>query len=112
MPNTALPSTRPGQAQLQQHNADAFPGPHRAFSAVPLPAQEMQREGFTATRQIRDRKPCQSKHRYREGTVLTKMTVRERPTTAGDGHAAVTQDGGAFTRRSPRAEPGTTVSWR
>lgn len=74
--NFPLPFERTGQAQLRKHNKDEFPGLNTICNKVPLPEQETQREGFTATWQIRARKQCQSKHNYWEGSALTTMTVR------------------------------------
>lgn len=73
--NFPLPFQRTGQAQLHEHNKDEFPGLNTICNKVPLPEQEMQREGFSATWQIRARKPCQSKHHYWEGPARAQMTV-------------------------------------
>lgn len=73
--NFPLPFRRTGQAQVHEHNKDEFPGPNTICNEVPLPEQEMQREGFSATWQIRARKPCQSKHHYWEGSARAQMRV-------------------------------------
>lgn len=73
--NFPLPFQRTGQAQLHEHNKDEFPGLNTICNKVPLPEQEMQREGFSATWQIRARKLCQSKHHYWEGPAGAQMTV-------------------------------------
>lgn len=65
------------QASIHQHgNNDEFPDLNTICNKVTLPEQEMQREGFTVTLQIRARKPCQSKHNYWEGSAWRKSTVR------------------------------------
>lgn len=71
--NFPLPFRTTGQAQLHEHNKDEFPGLNTICNKVPLPEQEMQREGFSATWQIRARKPCQSKHHYWEGSARAQM---------------------------------------
>lgn len=73
--NFPLPFRRTGQAQLHEHNKDEFPGLNTICNKVPLPEQEMQREGFSATWQIRARKPCQNKHHCWEGSARAQMTV-------------------------------------